>query len=574
MARNDPPYISQDIQRALNAAGPTPLTSANPVAGVTNLTGARRAEVADLAALRAVTTNVDNEYRRVTAEDFDFRYSDDETEADDGVNIIKPDNVVFPDPGRHLRDSKTALHNDGLGLNDGDFKHLTAAEKAVADTHPTATGNPHSVNAAEAGADALGSAAAAQAASDPLGSAAAAQAAAEAASDALGSAAAAQAASEPAGTTATHAGLPNPHGTNLNDLGDVNTAGSAGDVLTLQGGGGFALETPSAAAAGPDDWGTDPDICLTEGLGLSENDPIDLDIIAGRHHLWNKTLDSYFKNPQDAAVTLPAVGGLGGNHRVDIVEVPITDDGPPVISDGTPVSLGGGATLMTGAGSNADEGITVGYLFAIRLDDTGGIDRELNDLQYKTNAYGGSLQFHLYVAPDNGLAEPDAAPVWGSATYVADSGSYAGGIVSKTFTSIGETLPANDKLWVIFKVIQRTVGGSQFYMQQDIGAGNRTNLNACVKKKSTDGGVTWVYQGTYPTTNHEDCSFGDTGQTFTYVTAPAVPAFPAVSANHKKIGEIGDPTGVTITAATDGVTTDAPVGDHVQLFPDTDQYRP
>ena len=95
-------------------------------------------------------------------------------------------------------------------------------------------------------------------------------------------------------------------------------------------------------------------------------------------------------------------------------------------------------------------------------------------------------------------------------------------------------------------------------------------------KKSTDG-TTWANQGTTTYSMGDGARnswFGENTQGMTSLAAAGVPAFPAVTADHKIIGTIGDPAGVTITNTTDEVVDSSPGGNSVLLTPAADQYRP
>jgi hypothetical protein len=113
--------------------------------------------------------------------------------------------------------------------------------------HLASTSNPHSVTAAQAGADPAGSAAAAQAASDPAGSAAAAaafaiQRANHTGSQAISTVSGLQTAldnKEAAGTTATHANLTAPH--------SATTDPTADRLVLRDASGRAAFADPSAS---------------------------------------------------------------------------------------------------------------------------------------------------------------------------------------------------------------------------------------------------------------------------------------------------------------------------------------
>ena len=128
-------------------------------------------------------------------------------------------------------------------LDDGTDSITAAQGKAASDHVAVVVGNPHSVTAAQVGADPVGSAAAAQAASDPVGSAAAAQAASDpvgSASAALGTALAADIDEESFTGFATVIGLTeyllgNPTGVTVRRAGTLNVGRLHADVDTGAG---------------------------------------------------------------------------------------------------------------------------------------------------------------------------------------------------------------------------------------------------------------------------------------------------------------------------------------------------
>jgi len=327
------------------------------------------------------------------------------------------------------------------------------------------------------------------------------------------------------------------------------------------------LDVMSAGGSGPDDWGTDPDMVLTEGGDLRASDTPDLEVQANRYRLWNKSTNGYFANPKDAALTVTAANV--GKQKVANVEVPITVDGPPIIHDGAEVDVAGTFDVIEVNAASAKwyPKYATRYV-AVRLTDTSGVARSLSSISYRYRNFA-NLTVRVYVAPDNGSDAPD----WAAKTLIGTSPVHAPAVETDYTLTLSGTLPASTATWVIMDINMSLTQDSYVYIVTD-GAVLTDLADDLWLKKSTDG-TTWANQAGYATGDGSLNSwYGENTQGMTNLAAAGVPAFPAVTADHKIIGTIGDPAGVTIIETTDEVVDSGPAGNSVLLTPAADQYRP
>jgi len=614
------PVLKPRIRQALDAANPELDPVTNPAVGGRQLVGEKDDPVADVAALRAVSDDLtQNHFRYVGTEDSNYRFNAASTGTDDGDLIVKPNSIAAEDPGRWGKESASSFHDDTMGISgggDGDRQHLTHQQVALVDavpnkadqssltTHTEDEGNPHGVTAGQAGADPVGSAAGVQSnlgTHEGLGNPHSSSAStgqlightgdegnphqvgyAQTGADQAGAAAAVQSnltthendAANPHATSNDHGGLsgratPSQHPASAID---VDASGFGGILSSTDVTPQIALETidaMSSGASGPDDWGTDPDFVLMEGADLRASDVPDLEVQTGRHRLWNKSTNAYFRNPKDVALTVTAANV--GKQKVANVEIPITVDGVPIIHDGAEADVAGTFDVIrVNAVATSWVPKYAGRYVAIRLTDTSGAARDLSSIAYRYKVIAGTLVVKVYVAPDNGAD----APNWASKTLIGTSPSH--GAVEADYTlTLNGVLPASTPTWVIMDMNFSNNIDNWVKIVTD-GAVLTDLANDLWFKKSTDG-TTWANQGTTTYSMGDGARnswFGENTQGMTSLAAAGVPAFPAVTADHKIIGTIGDPAGVTITNTTDEVVDSSPGGNSVLLTPAADQYRP
>jgi hypothetical protein len=108
---------------------------------VNAVSGKYAAPVQTLTALAGVTSYEDKQIRLVEDAGALFRFDAQSTDAAAAGDVIVPDNITAPDPGRWIKvQAATQSHNLLTGLQggaEGDYLHLTTSEKNSYDAHLT-----------------------------------------------------------------------------------------------------------------------------------------------------------------------------------------------------------------------------------------------------------------------------------------------------------------------------------------------------------------------------------------------------------------------------------------------------
>ena len=297
---------------------------------------------------------------------------------------------------------------------------------------------------------------------------------------------------------------------------------------------------------------TKENLAITEGLFLTENNPVDLDILYTKGIIRNGL--NYYFTPADGNITLtPASVGF---EKLSIVQKIKNSKVAPTIKDGPEVAVATTNIAVTSSSPTVrplfvDGSPDIYRYHGWRYANASGVDLKINYSETNSESNPGTIDISLYAVPDDGFNNPD----WANKVLIETKVGVGAGTLTHTWADFSIDLDDASNVWLVF------VGSNASDTDTDwnlyCAPSGTTTLSAniiTISKYSDDSGVTW------------GAGLPNNGS-WKQVKSGGVTLFrPLPDTDNASLADIGDLT-TPVDENSDEVVESSPTGTQVQLLP-------